>query len=147
MVELDDRPIDVARLLARVAHPEAGAEVLFVGATRQWTDGPEGRRETDHLVYEAYREMALREMERLEGEARRRWPLREVAIAHRLGRVDPTEASVAIAVTSPHRADAFEAARWLIDEIKREVPIWKQERFAQGDPEWIHPAASGESDE
>ena len=158
MIELTDKPIDTQKVLASVNHPECGAEVLFVGTTRQWTRSaalpvgsddppvpaaisPDERLETSHLVYEAYREMAVAQLQCLETEARRRWPVRQVAIVHRLGRVDPTEASVAVAVSSPHRSEAFEAAKWLIDELKHHVPIWKQEHYVQRGAEWIHPTA------
>jgi molybdopterin synthase catalytic subunit len=154
MIELTEAPIDASAVLAQVADPECGAEVLFVGTTRQWTDLPHEvnlddsapatpvrRIETSHLIYESYREMALTQMQRLEAEARSRWPLRQVAMVHRLGHVAATEASVAIAVSSPHRSEAFEAARWLIDELKHHVPIWKQEHYVQHGSQWIHPTA------
>ena len=154
MIELIEAPIDASAVLAQVADPECGAEVLFVGTTRQWTDAPQqrdagvesqtelGQRvETSHLIYESYREMALVQMQRLEDEARSRWPLRKVAMVHRLGHVAANESSVAIAVSSPHRSEAFEAARWLIDELKHHVPIWKQEHYVQHGPQWIHPTA------
>ncbi|MEO8268868.1 MAG: molybdenum cofactor biosynthesis protein MoaE [Aureliella sp.] len=154
MIELTEAPIDASAVLGQVADPECGAEVLFVGTTRQWTDLPQRtqadgesqvdfvqRIETSHLVYESYREMALVQMQRLEDEARSRWPLRKVVMVHRLGHVAANEASVAIAVSSPHRSEAFEAARWLIDELKHHVPIWKQEHFVQQGPQWIHPTA------
>jgi molybdopterin synthase catalytic subunit len=135
MVELTANAIDVAGLLARVQQPAAGAALLFLGISRQFT----GERETAELTYEAYNEMAERELARLESEARSRWPLVECAIVHRLGVVPISEASVAVAVSSPHRAEAFEAGRWLIDELKATAPIWKQERWADGAAEWVHP--------
>ncbi len=154
MIELTELPIDASAVLAQVADPECGAEVLFVGTTRQWTDvrphseaggepqAESGQRiETSHLIYESYREMALVQMRRLEDEARSRWPLRKVVMVHRLGHIAATEASVAIAVSSPHRSETFEAARWLIDELKHHVPIWKQEHYVQHGPQWIHPTA------
>src|SRR5688572_7127099 len=113
MIKLTDDPIDVQEALALVQKPEAGAVVLFLGTSRQFTRG----RETAELKYEAYRNMAVRELERLEIEARGRWQIVECAIAHRLGLVPLAEASVAIAVSSPHRGDAFEAGRWLIDTL------------------------------
>lgn len=137
MIELTVDPIDAAALLARVQQPAAGAALLFLGISRQFT----GDRETVELAYEAYQEMAERELARLEAEARRRWPLVECALVHRLGLVPISEASVAVAVSSPHRAEAFEAGRWLIDELKATAPIWKQERWADGTTEWVHPAS------
>lgn len=168
MIELTSEPIDVAKVLAEVSHPECGAEVLFLGTTRQWTatppdwqinhatgapsgspaDGGNSQApqqiawlETSHLNYEAYAEMAKAEMRRLQETAQRRWPVRKSALVHRLGRVDPTQPSVAVAVSCPHRSEAFEAAQWLIDELKHRVPIWKQEHYVQSGAEWIHPTA------
>lgn len=135
MIKLTENPIDATALLQTAQQPEAGAVVLFLGITRQFTQG----RETKSLSYEAYREMAVKELERLEQQARDRWPLVDCSIVHRLGEVPLAEASVAIAVSSPHRGDAFEAGRWLIDTLKETVPIWKQERWADGDAEWVHP--------
>jgi molybdopterin synthase catalytic subunit len=109
--------------------------VLFLGTTREMTDG----RRTATLDYEAYDEMAEKKLAELETEARERWPLVECEIVHRLGRVPLAEASVAIAVSTPHRTDAFAAGQWLIDTLKRDVPIWKQEHWADGTSEWVHP--------
>jgi molybdopterin synthase catalytic subunit len=135
MIQLTNQPIDTAALLDRTRHPEAGAVVLFLGTTRELTDG----RQTVALDYEAYREMAERQLAELEAEARRRWPVIECIVVHRLGRVPPAEASVAIAVSTPHRSDAFAAGQWLIDSLKRDVPIWKREQWADGTAEWVHP--------
>jgi molybdopterin synthase catalytic subunit len=135
MIELTSQPIDSAALLSRVSSPAAGAVVLFLGTTRQFTDG----RETTALHYECYPEMTEAKLAELEAEARRRWPLVDCAIVHRLGKLELAEASVAVAVSSPHRGDAFEAGRWLIDTLKEVVPIWKQEHWADGSSEWVHP--------
>ena len=97
--------------------------------------------ETSHLIYDAYREMALKKLIELAEEAKKRWPVFAVSIVHRLGRVDPMEPSVAVAVSCPHRSEAFEAAEWLINTLKHEVPIWKQEHYVQGGEEWIHPTS------
>jgi molybdopterin synthase catalytic subunit len=137
MIQLTTAPIDAQQLLALVQQPEAGAVVLFLGTTRQFT----GNRETVELHYEAYREMAERELAKLESEARARWSLIECAIVHRLGIVPLAESSVAIAVSSAHRDAAFEAGRWLIDTLKDSAPIWKQERWADGATEWVHPSS------
>jgi molybdopterin synthase catalytic subunit len=161
LIELTDETIDTRKLLAFVVDPACGAEVLFVGTTRQWTrleqqagaapsETASGQTtdtqdsqviETDFLIYEAYREMALAQMEQLAQTARVTWPIARIAMVHRLGKVMPTEASVAIAVSSPHRREAFEAAQWLIDELKHRVPIWKQEHYVQHGSQWIHPTA------
>jgi molybdopterin synthase catalytic subunit len=135
MIELTTDAIDVSRALEQVRRPEAGAVVLFLGITREFTHG----RQTVELAYEAYREMAERELARLEATARERWPLVECVIVHRLGVVALSEASVAIVVSSAHRGDAFAAGEWLIDTLKESVPIWKQERWADGGAEWVHP--------
>ena len=135
MIELTEETIDTTSVVNRVRHPEAGAVVLFLGTTRELTGG----RQTVALDYEAYREMAERQLAELEAEARRRWPVIECSITHRLGRVPPTEASVAIAVSTPHRGDAFAAGQWLIDSLKHDVPIWKREQWADGTQEWVHP--------
>jgi molybdopterin synthase catalytic subunit len=135
MVELTTEPIDATRLLARAQQPAAGAVLLFLGTARQFTSG----RETAELAYEAYAEMATRELEKLEAAARERWPLVECAVVHRLGVVPISDASVAVVVSSPHRAAAFEAGRWLIDALKETAPIWKQERFTNGETAWVHP--------
>ncbi len=147
VIELTDAPIDTSHVLSLVHDPACGAEVMFVGTTRQWTEIPDTDAsapepiETSHLVYEAYREMALVQMQKLEAEARSRWPLRKLAMVHRLGHVAACEPSVAIAVSSPHRSEAFEAAKWLIDQLKHDVPIWKQEHYVQHGSQWIHPTA------
>jgi molybdopterin synthase catalytic subunit len=140
MIELTEKPIDTTAVLSEAGDEYCGAVVLFVGTTRRWTRvDEESPTETDYLHYEAYREMALKQMQELENTARQRWPVRQVAMVHRLGRVEPTEPSVAVAVSCPHRGEAFEAARWLIDELKHQVPIWKREHYVQTGAEWIHP--------
>lgn len=135
MIELVRHPIDTAQLVARVQSAEAGAVVLFVGVTRDQTSG----RPTASLDYESYEPMAEQKLSELEAEARQRWPISRCALVHRLGHVDLAEASVAVAVSTPHRQDAFDAAKWLIDSLKEVVPIWKKENWADGTSEWIHP--------
>jgi molybdopterin synthase catalytic subunit len=135
MVSLTPNPIDPASVLAQVASYDAGAVVLFLGTTREFTQG----RRTASLDYECYPEMAEKKLAELEAEARRRWPLTGCSIVHRLGHLELGEASIAIAVSSPHRHDSFAAGQWLIDTIKDIVPIWKQENWADGTSEWVHP--------
>jgi molybdopterin synthase catalytic subunit len=135
MIELTTEPIDTARLLDEAKSPRAGAVVLFLGTTRELTNG----RRTVTLDYEAYGPMAERKLAELEGEARRRWPIVECFIIHRVDRVPLAEVSVAIVVSTPHRADAFAAGQWLIDTLKQDVPIWKREEWADGTMEWVHP--------
>lgn len=135
MIEVTHQQLDPSKILAGVGTPEAGALVLFLGTTRRITEG----RQTAYLEYEAYETMARAHLEKLEHQACQRWPITRLAIVHRLGRVELAEASVAVAVSTPHRQDAFEAARWLIDSVKEFVPIWKQEHRPDGKSEWIHP--------
>ena len=143
MVELVEGAIPLDKLLCDSANDECGATVLFLGTTRRWTGNAEtGRTETAYLEYEGYREMALAKMAELERIACERWPIRSIAIVHRLGRVEIKEPSVAVVVSTPHRSEAFEAGKWLIDELKKEVPIWKKEWFAAQPPKWIHPSAN-----
>lgn len=142
MIKITGDSIDLAALLPLVSHPDCGAQVMFVGTTRQWT----GDIETAYLEYEAYEQLALVKMNELEATARSRWPLKEVVMVHRIGRVEVAQPSVAVLVASPHRAEAFEAAKWLIDELKHQVPIWKQEHYVQvcsdqHSSQWIHPSA------
>lgn len=138
MVDLTHEPIDTAALLQQVTHPQAGAVVLFLGTVRELTAG----RRTLALDYECYPAMATKKMAELEAEARSRWPLVECAIVHRLGRLELAEASVAVAVSTPHRRDAFEAGQWLIDTLKEVVPVWKRENWDDGSQEWVHPPKS-----
>lgn len=135
VIELTREPIDPARIVAQVGSPAAGAVVLFLGTVREMT----GQRRTLSLDYEGYAEMAERQMAELEAEARRRWPLVHCSLVHRLGHLELGEASVAVAVSTPHRHDAFLAGQWLIDTLKEVVPIWKQEHWADGTTEWVHP--------
>jgi molybdopterin synthase catalytic subunit len=135
MIQLTDKPIDAQTVLQSVAAEEAGAAVLFLGVTRGVTRG----RRTESLDYSCYEEMARGELAKLEAEARERWPIAGCAIVHRLGRLEIGEASVAVAVSTPHRGDAFEAGQWLIDSLKTTVPIWKMENWADGTSDWVHP--------
>jgi MoaE-MoaD fusion protein len=121
-------PIDAQSVLNHIKRGEDGAAVVFEGVVRNETRG----RKTLYLDYEAYEEMALEQMESLADQAVQRFQIRDVAIIHRLGRLEIGETSVLIAVASAHRAAAFEACRWLIDTLKRTVPIWKKEYFEDG---------------
>ncbi|MBM3964012.1 MAG: molybdenum cofactor biosynthesis protein MoaE [Planctomycetes bacterium] len=135
MIELIDGPIDVEGLLKYCEDERCGATSLFLGTTRRWTKGIE----TAYLEYDTYREMAIAQMKQLAKNAEAKWPVKKMAMVHRLGRVDVGQASVAIAVSCPHRADAIAACHWLIDELKAHVPIWKKEWFVVDGPKWIHP--------
>lgn len=121
-------PIQTQAVSNSIKSPEDGAVVVFEGVVRNHTRG----RRTLHLEYEAYEEMALKEMETLAGQALERFAVRDVALVHRLGRLEIGEASVLIVVASAHRSAAFDACRWLIDTLKKTVPIWKKEFFVDG---------------
>lgn len=135
MIEITEAPIDHAALTDGVRSNLAGAVCTFLGTVREIT----GDRRTSLLEYEAYPEMARKQLAELEAEARRRWPILEAAIVHRVGKLDLGEISVVVAVSCPHREQAFEACRWLIDTLKEVVPIWKKEVWADGTEEWVHP--------
>ena len=120
--------IDTQKILDGIKRSEDGAAIVFEGVVRNNTRG----RQTVYLVYEAYEEMALKQMEGLAEQALAEFKVREVAIVHRLGRLEIGETSVAIAVASAHRGPAYEASRWLIDTLKKTVPIWKKEYFVDG---------------
>jgi len=135
MIEISSSPIDAAAVTERVRSPHAGAVCTFLGTVRDLT----GDRRTVSLSYDAYPEMARKKMAELEDEARRRWPVIELALVHRVGNLDLGEVSVVVAVSCPHRGQAFEACRWLIDTLKEVVPIWKKETWEDGKEEWVHP--------
>jgi len=135
VIRLQTEPIDYAELTERVRTPACGAVVLFLGTVRELTEG----KATAALDYEAYPEMAEKKLAEVEAETRRRWPVGEIAQVHRLGHLELGEVSVAVAVSCPHRAQAFEACRFAIDRVKEIVPIWKKENWADGSTEWVHP--------
>lgn len=128
-----DGPIDSARLLDDVVSDDDGAAVLFWGVVRNRNEG----RAVSHLEYSAYADMAERMMQRIGEEAIARFGVGDVRMVHRVGRLEVGEASVAIAVASPHRAEAYEASRYVIEELKRRVPVWKREGYVDGDSEWV----------
>ncbi len=125
---LTREPIDAGKLVAAAKQGEDGAVVVFDGIVRNNSRG----RQTLHLDYEAYEEMAAKQMDELAREARGKFCVRHVTIVHRLGRLLVGETSVLIVVASAHRAQAFEACRWVIDRLKKTVPIWKKETFVDG---------------
>ena len=130
-LDLTVEALDPARVLSFLAHERAGGTALFVGTPRLWTDAVE----TPWLDYESYLDMALGRLDELASVAVGRWsPLRLVA-HHRLGCVRPKEASVIVGVACPHRAEAFEACRWLIDAIKSDLPIWKRDGVIGASPQ------------
>jgi molybdopterin synthase catalytic subunit len=127
-VALTRDPIDSASLVAASKRAEDGAVVVFDGIVRNHSHN----RQTLHLDYEAYEEMALNQMRTLADQAREKYGVRDVTMIHRLGRLQIGESSVLIIVASAHRAQAYEASRWLIDTLKKTVPIWKKETFVDG---------------
>lgn len=135
MIEITADPIDYAALTEQVRHHNAGAVVLFLGTVREMT----GDRRTASLDYEAYPEMAESKLREIEQQAREKWSVQEVAAVHRTGHMDLGEISVAVAVSAAHRDEAFTAGRFIIDELKLQVPIWKKENWADGTTEWVHP--------
>jgi molybdopterin synthase catalytic subunit len=130
--EITTSPVDVGSVARRVVRPECGATVTLDGYAREWTKG----RRTLYLVYEAYEPMALSEMKRLGAQAHEKFDIAYIGIVHRTGRLEIGETSVVISVGAPHRRAAFEACEWAIRELKRTVPIWKKEVFADGEV-WV----------
>ena len=130
--ELTTDPIDITSVARRVVPPDCGATVTIDGYVRKFTKG----RETLHLVYEAYEPMALKEMQKLIVRAKSDFEILNVGIVHRLGKLEIGETSIVISVAAPHRKAAFAACEWIIRELKRTVPIWKKEVYADGEV-WI----------
>ena len=139
-IQLQAEALDAARATQFVSVPEAGGIAIFLGTTR-------AERSPEHgalvaLDYEAYEEMARQQMQDLGRRAREKWPIRRLAILHRTGRVALAEPSVIIAVSSPHRGEAFDACHWIIDTLKAEVAIWKKEVWASGGESWVNAEGS-----
>lgn len=132
------RVIDVAAVLAEVAATRNGATVLFTGTVRDLNDG----QAVAGLDYSAYTGMAERELGTIVSEAAARWETDDIVVEHRVGTLDLGDVSVAIAVGHPHRGAAYDASRFIIEELKRRLPIWKREKYRDGRAEWVH--ASGE---
>ena len=125
--------IDPGRVLASVKDEEAGGAVLFLGTIRRRSGG----KTVTGLSYEVYRDMAERKMREIEAGVRKRWPVERMVMVHRYGDLKVGEVSVAVAVSCPHRAEAFEACRYAIDAIKGTLPMWKKERFRGGAQSWV----------
>ncbi|MEN9790816.1 MAG: hypothetical protein RLZZ63_474 [Gemmatimonadota bacterium] len=132
-IALVDRPIDVAALVAEVAHPSTGATTLFVGTVREQHAG----RAVTGIDYDAYAPMALRECETIVAEAVERFGTDRIVVEHRLGTLAVTEASIAIAVAAPRRVAALDAQRYVIEAVKARVPIFKREHYADGTRAWV----------
>jgi molybdopterin synthase catalytic subunit len=135
---LTDRPVDVSGLVDRIRRPDCGGVVVFEGSTRSPSEG----KTVLQLEYEAYEDRARKQLDELAQEAASRWGLGGVLAIHRTGLVPIGETSVLVAAAAPHRAEAFEAARWLIDTLKAEVAIWKKEIF-EGGGAWVGTEAVG----
>jgi molybdopterin synthase catalytic subunit len=136
VARLTRNPIDFAALLQSVAGPRHGAILLFLGVVREVNDG----RPVTGIEYSAYEAMAARELSAIAAETLARFDATDVAIEHRLGELALEEASVGIAVAHPHRGTAYDASRWMIEELKRRVPIWKREQYTDGTREWVEPS-------
>ena len=129
-------PISLDTLMAEVAQPACGGTCVFLGTVRS---GPDEQGVTA-IEYSAYEEMVEAEFGRLLADARARWPEAGIAVRHRLGTIPVGEASIAIAAAAPHRAQAFEACRYVIEEVKRRVPVWKKELRVDGTEVWVDPS-------
>ena len=140
-IRITPQRLDVASAVAFVSDGRAGGIAVFLGTTRAETSA-DGR-ELIALDYEAYEQMALDQLRDLARRVREQWPVVKLALLHRAGRIAIGEPSVLIAVSTPHRAESFEACRWLIDALKKDVAIWKKEAWADGSGTWVHPESSG----
>jgi molybdopterin synthase catalytic subunit len=134
-------PIDPMVVLRAVARPAHGAVLLFLGVVREVNEG----RDVTGIEYSAYESMAARELGAIAAEAESRFASTSVAVEHRLGELALEEASVAIAVAHAHRSVAYDASRWVIEELKRRVPIWKREHYVDGTREWVDPTGRAAS--
>jgi molybdopterin synthase catalytic subunit len=142
--EITRNPLSVDDIVARLVHPAVGGVTAFVGVVRGETDG----RQTQHLAYEAYPDMAEKQLRQIGDEIRQRWPtVREVAIVHRIGRLEIGETIVVIAVSSPHRYETFDATHYAIDRLKEIVPIWKKEVWTDGEAWRTEQESGGEKEQ
>ena len=127
------RVIEPAAMLQGEIAASDGAALLFLGLVRNHNEG----REVGHLEYDAFADMAERTLAEIAGEAAERWPVGSLSVVHRIGRLEIGEVSVAILVSSPHRGDSYEASRYVIEQLKQRVPIWKREGYLDGASEWL----------
>jgi len=134
MFALSDQPLDVAALRRSLFHPEAGAFAAFEGWVRNHNEG----RAVQRLAYEAYRELGVKEGERILAEAKERFDILDAACVHRVGTLEIGDSAVWVGVSAAHRDAAFAACRYIIDEVKARVPIWKNESYPEGDSGWIN---------
>ena len=139
---LTKEPIDYTALVENVRNHASGAVVLFLGTVREMSEG----RGVSGLTYDAYPEMAEAKLAEVVAQAAERWPLDDAAVIHRYGELSLGDIAVAVVTASAHRAESFEAARWIMDTIKEVVPIWKKEHWSAGSPEWVHPSSKVDPD-
>jgi molybdopterin synthase catalytic subunit len=141
MIKITEKPIDIQKVIDTASCLGAGAVNVFVGTVRNQANG----KNVVWLEYEAYETMAVGEIRKIIEDASHRWPLLGFAVSHRIGTLKPGEVAVAVAVSTPHRKDSFDACEYIIDNVKMHVPIWKKEVFEDGE-EWIsaRPAAVAE---
>lgn len=139
-VIIQTEDIDIAALTAQLGTAEDGAVVTFIGRARNNSMG----KGVDHLDYEIYNSMAIKELQKIADEAMEKWPITMCFIVHRYGPIAIGEASIFIGVSSPHRKEAYESSSYLIDEIKRRVPVWKKEFYRDGSS-WITPKDAADS--
>jgi len=132
LIAITGEPLDRNALVAAVSHPSVGGIAVFEGVVRDHARGKEVR----YLEYDVYPELAIKQIRTIIDEAQRRWGAERVAVAHRTGRLEIGETSVIVVVATPHRAEAFEACRYIIDTLKTTVPIWKKEVATSGE-EWV----------
>lgn len=142
-IKLVEGPIQVEALRNRIDHPDAGAQGWFVGVTRRTT----GDLITETLHYEAHQSMANSELMKLARDAVKEFSLLRLVIVHRLGEVPIAEASVLIGCSSSHRPETFAALEWIMNRLKKEVPIWKREVYSDGKEEWVHPGLNIDASE
>lgn len=141
MLQIIETPIDMHALYDAVRTDASGAVVVFLGVVRRRSDDD---RDVSGLSYEAYGDLALAEMQRIESEVRSRWNGCDLAMVHRVGDLAVGEPSVCVAVATAHRAEAFAACKYAIDELKNRVPIWKKEHYADGSADWRENCKPGE---
>ena len=139
-IELVSQALSTAMAAEFVADPTAGGIAIFLGTTR--IDFNKGGHGLIALHYEAYVEMVLVQLKKLSQEARQKWPICKMAVLHRIGPVLIAEPSVIVAVSTPHRAEAFEASQWIMDSLKKTAAIWKKEKWADGSETWVHPTSA-----
>jgi molybdopterin synthase catalytic subunit len=132
LFSITKEPISIEEVVKKVIRPEAGAVTTFIGTVREFTNG----KRTLYLQYEAYVSMAEKKLAQIGEEIKKRWPDARVAITHRIGKLDISDIAVVIAVSTPHRKDAYEANQYAIERIKQIVPIWKKEHWENGE-EWV----------